>query len=143
LRPFGEESRAMSIFETVNRFIWTINEEYIASEGECFEAEMFEDTIVYNPHDNARDEFTEDFIERYPIAESLEPFTMALLHEVGHLETEDEIIDDTDERNAIEDIHEYLNLFNERIATDWAGWYIEENFETVVQFNNTIKEILN
>jgi hypothetical protein len=66
------------------------------------------------------------------------------LHEVGHLETENEMEDDVDIRNnEIMTNEEYFNLFNERIATDWAGYWIEKNFQKAINLDDTFRNALN
>ena len=49
------------------------------------------------------------------------------MHELGHLETEWDMVDDTEERNKITDNATYFQLYNERIATDWAGEYLTDH----------------
>lgn len=131
----------MTLNEMVNNFIANINEEYIAVENDFFEVN-FEDYEINYAVENEVDDFFNNFVERFPLAGNFAPFVLSLLHEVGHLETEDDIIDDTDERNAITDTAEYFNLYNEVIATDWAGFFIEDNFELVAEFNEALAEVL-
>lgn len=131
----------MTLNEIVNNFIANINEEYTAIEGTCFEVDFMEYVINYTANNEA-DNFSADFMARFPVATGLNPFTLSLLHEVGHLETEDEIIDDTEERNAITDPAEYFNLWNEVIATEWAGYFIEDNFDEVAEFDQAIAELM-
>lgn len=131
----------MTLNEKVNNFIASINEEYTAEESNIFEVD-FEDYIINYATENEVDDFYNNFVERFPLAGNFAPFVLSLLHEVGHLETEDDIIDDTEERNAITTTAEYFNLYNEAIATDWAGFFIEDNFELVAEFNEAIAENL-
>lgn len=131
----------MTLNEMVNNFIANINEEYIAVENDFFEVN-FEDYEINYAVENEVDDFFNNFVERFPLAGNFAPFVLSLLHEVGHLETEDDIIDDTDERNAITDTAEYFNLYNEVIATDWAGFFIEDNFDLVAEFNEALAEVL-
>lgn len=131
----------MTLNEMVNNFIANINEEYIAVENDFFEVN-FEDYEINYAVENVEDDFFNNFVERFPLAGNFAPFVLSLLHEVGHLETEDDIIDDTDERNAITDTAEYFNLYNEVIATDWAGFFIEDNFDLVAEFNEALAEVL-
>jgi hypothetical protein len=131
----------MTLNEMVNNFIANINEEYIAEENEAFEVDFNEYEILYAV-ENEADDFFANFVERFPLVANLNPFVASLLHEVGHLETEDEIIDDTEERANITNTAEYFALWNETIATDWAGFFIEDNFEMVAEFNEAIAEYL-
>jgi len=131
----------MTLNEMVNNFIANINEEYVAIESDTFEVN-FNDYEINYAVENEADDFYNNFVERFPLASNFTPFTLSLLHEVGHLETEDEIIDDTEERNAITNTADYFNLWNEAIATDWAGFFIEDNYELVEEFNNAVLENL-
>ena len=127
------------IHSALNNLLEQIDEEYSAIQGDTFEADTEEDTI-YFALTNERDAFYEDFTSRFLLASAFEPFTLSVLHEIGHLETEAEAVDDIDERNAITTEAEYFALYNEAIATDWAGFFIEDNYETVLQFDNIVKE---
>ena len=60
------------------------------------------------------------------------------MHELGHLETEWDVVDDTKERNTITDNETYFDLYNERIATDWAGEYLTENKEEMLMLERQI-----
>lgn len=131
----------MTLNEMVNNFIANINEEYVAIESDTFEVN-FNDYEINYAVENEADDFYNNFVERFPLASNFAPFTLSLLHEVGHLETEDEIIDDTEERNEITNTADYFNLWNEAIATDWAGFFIEDNYELVEEFNNAVVENL-
>lgn len=89
--------------------------------------------------------FCEDFIRRYPAATGLDAFTLSFLHELGHIVTWDNMIDDSAERAAFfegDDDYEtnmkYFNLYNERLATDWAGTFITENLPYVRNFEAKI-----
>ena len=131
----------MTLNEMVNNFIANINEEYVAIESDTFEVN-FNDYEINYAVENEVDDFYNNFVERFPLASNFAPFVLSFLHEVGHLETEDDIIDDTEERNAITNTADYFNLYNEAIATDWAGFFIEDNFELVAEFNEAIAENL-
>ena len=126
------------LHSAINNLLAEIDEEYDAIQGDTFEADTEEDAI-YFALTNERDAFYEDFINRFPLANTFEPFTLSVLHEIGHLETEAEAVDDIEERNAITTDKEYFALYNEAIATDWAGFYIEDNYTTVLQFDNIVK----
>ena len=128
------------IHSALNNLLEQIDEEYSAIQGDTFEADTEEDTIYFTLQ-NIKDAFYEDFTNRYPLASAFEPFTLSVLHEIGHLETEAEAMDDIEERNAITTEAEYFALYNEAIATDWAGFYIEDNYTTVLQFDSIVKTI--
>ena len=50
------------------------------------------------------------------------------------------MIDDTEERNTIRNDTDYFHLYNETIATNWAGNYATENIETMKNFDKKISE---
>lgn len=127
------------LHSAINNLLEQVNEEYSAIQSDTFEADIEDDTI-YFALENIQDAFYEDFTSRYPMASAFEPFTLSVLHEIGHLETEDDTIDDIEERNAITTATEYFALYNETIATDWAGFFIEDNYTTVMQFDSIVKE---
>jgi hypothetical protein len=98
-------------------------------EGLLSDADNIADVIGYTvvmPSDSV-DEFTADFVRRFPACKCFHPFTLSFMHELGHLETEWDMVDDTEERNRITDNATYFKLHNERIATDWAGDYLTEH----------------
>lgn len=120
------------------------DEEYTAKMGTDFEVNL-DTKIVYwsllYPEKSGQS-FYDNFCSRFPIVKTLSIFTLSLFHEIGHIETEDEMIDDTDIRNTHLSAEEYFNLFNEKIATDWAGNFIENNFARVEKFDDSIFEII-
>ena len=75
--------------------------------------------------------FQTDFIKRFPACFDFDVFTLSFLHEVGHCETEFDMVNDIKQRNLIQKMTDkakafqaYYNLYNERTATDWAGNYL-------------------
>lgn len=128
----------MILHSAINNLLEQINEDYTAIQSDIFEADTEEDAI-YFALENIQDAFYDDFINRFPVASAFEPFTLSVLHEIGHLETEGDTIDDIEERNAITTATEYFALYNETIATDWAGFFIEDNYTTVLQFDSIVK----
>ena len=58
------------------------------------------------------------------------------MHEVGHLETEWEMNDDPVPVGISNE--EYYNLHDEFIATDWAGEWLEENYDRAKNFDASI-----
>lgn len=100
-------------------------------------------SIVLSPKETKW--FCEDFIRRYPAAKGLDAFTLSFLHELGHIVTWDDMIDDCAERVALakkksnyETNMAYFKLYNERLATDWAGTFITENPTYIRDFEATI-----
>lgn len=135
--------------ETINRavsaFVKSIDEEYDARMGIDFGACMDENIVEWSlivPEGGGK-EFYENFCTRFPVAWGFDLFTLSILHEVGHLETEWEMVDDTKIRNRKGLTNtEYFNLFNERIATDWAGEWIENNIKLALDIDKIFKKML-
>ena len=123
----------------VNTFLVTeIDDDYCAVMGTDFEARNDENCIVWSAiySDRGGEAFRNDFIKRFPVAKDLDTFTLSVLHEIGHLETEDEMVDDTKQRNRKNLTNEqYFRLHNEYIATEWAGYWLEDNLATAKRWN--------
>ena len=133
------------INEVVRDFVKSINEEYDCRMGIEFcvylEENMIEWSILYV--ENGGEAFYENFISRFPKARGFNLFTLSVLHEIGHLETEWDMEDETYLRNTdIMDDETYFNLHDERIATDWAGEWIEDNFDEAFAIDDKFNEIL-
>ena len=113
----------------LNDFIQMFDEEYTVELAHKFCADNIQEVVYYTvvmPKDSV-DEFTTDFIKRFPACSCFSEFMLSFMHELGHLETEWDMVDDTEERNQITDNKTYFQLYNERIATDWAGEYLTEH----------------
>ena len=113
----------------LNDFIQMFDEEYTVELAHKFCADNIQEVVYYTvvmPKDSV-DEFTTDFIKRFPACSCFSEFMLSFMHELGHLETEWDMVDDTEERNKITDNATYFQLYNERIATDWAGEYLTDN----------------
>lgn len=134
------------INEVVRNFVQSINEEYDCEIGLDFMAQLDSDIVVWSilTLEKSGEAFYDNFVARFPKAKGFSLFTLSVLHEVGHLETENEMEDDVDIRNnEIMTNEEYFNLFNERIATDWAGYWIERNFQKAINLDDTFRNALN
>lgn len=134
------------INETVREFVKSIDEEYDCRMGLDFMACLDSDIVVWSilTLEKSGEAFYDNFVSRFPKAKGFSLFTLSVLHEVGHLETENEMEDDIDIRNnEIMTNEEYFNLFNERIATDWAGCWIEKNFQKAINLDDTFRNALN
>lgn len=83
---------------------------------------------------NAND-FRKDFASRFPMANNFDTFILFFLHELGHLQTAELVIDDSNERKTTND---YYGLYNERIATDWAGTFLTENYDFMKEWERKI-----
>lgn len=132
------------INDTVASFVHSIDEEYECRMGQTFCAFIDEDVVEWSLvyKEEGGKAFYENFVERYPKAKGFSLFTLCILHEVGHLETQDEMRDDTKARNRIKSHKAYFNLFNERIATDWAGMWIDENYKAAVKLDDSFRSII-
>ena len=133
------------INEVVRDFVKSISEEYDCRMGIEFcvylEENMIEWSILYV--ENGGEAFYENFISRFPKARGFNLFTLSVLHEIGHLETEWDMEDETYLRNTdTMDDETYFNLYNEKIATDWAGEWIEDNFDEALAIDDKFNEIL-
>ena len=134
------------IDEIVRNFVQSINEEYDCEIGLDFMAQLDSDIVVWSilTLKKSGEAFYDNFVSRFPKAKGFSLFTLSVLHEVGHLETENKMEDDVDIRNSkIMTNEEYFNLFNERIATDWAGYWIEKNFQKAINLDDTFRNALN
>lgn len=129
----------------INKIVKEFDEEYSASLNEKFSADIISNEISYAiaVKEESTDNFVKNFVERFSCAEKYNPFLLSILHEIGHLETIDEMVDDILERNSdtITD-EEYFNLHNEKIATDWVGFWLEDNEELAKKYNTEIEKSL-
>lgn len=100
--------------------------------------------------ENAVEEFMTTLLERTDIRDISE-FTWSLLHEVGHCETWGVMTKRTTNhcRNVKRKIMQgkqpsvnYYYLTDERIATDWAIKFVENNYEKVKKFDKRILKYL-
>lgn len=133
------------INSVVNDFCKSIDEEYESRMGCEFCAVLPESTIEWSLIYTERngEAFYNNFTERYPAAKDFSFFTLSILHEIGYLETEWEMDNDISIRNTNLTNEEYFNLFNERIATDWAGEWIENNYAAARCIDKKFTETLN
>jgi hypothetical protein len=122
------------INNVVDGFIKTFNTDYNCAVGSDFctviEDERIEWTLVYV--EKGGKSFYENFVSRFPNADGFNLFTLSVLHELGHLETQDEMEDDVEKRATIANDEEYYALYNETIATDWAGSWINAHYEDAI-----------
>lgn len=132
------------INEVVNEIVQYFDEEYSAYMSDEFSADLTNGRVAYSllvePESN--EEFRNDFVSRFAVADKYSDFLLSLLHEIGHLETINDMVDDIEKRGKITDNKKYFNLFNERIATDWAGFWLEDNEVLAKRFDAQIEEKL-
>lgn len=72
----------------------------------------------------------------------IDPFVLALLHEVGHLETWESLTVEEQEENEPTRVEEYRLLPREFAADKWAMEYIQAEFEQVMKFQRKIRDTL-
>lgn len=133
-----------NINKIVENFIHQIDKEYNCELGSDFCVYLDKQLIHWSIlcQDETAKAFYQNFILRFPQAKELSIFTLSILHEVGHLETENEMIDDTNINTDSLTNEKYFALYNEKIATDWAGEWIEQNYNKAINFNKIIEQTL-
>lgn len=121
-------------------FVQMFDEEYSVALQPKFEANITTEVIGYAVAvpEAATEAFVIDFLKRFPSCKCFHSFTLSFMHELGHLETEWDMVDDTDERNEITDNETYFTLHNERIATDWAGEYLTDHKDEMLMIEKQI-----
>lgn len=129
----------------VDGFIKTFDTDYNSTVGQNFcsiiEDNTIEWTLVYV--EKGGKSFYENFVSRFPSADGFNLFTLSVLHELGHLETQEDMVDDVDERLVITNDYDYYALYNEQIATDWAGWWINSHYEDALMIDTLFTTIIN
>lgn len=113
--------------------------------------------------------FYDKFVEKYPKGEEIDKYLISILHEIGHYSTFmermelsmnngydrkaeidkigellDRLYDEGYSRKEIcEEVNSiYINLPDERLATDWAGEWLskEEHFALAVKYSKLVRE---
>ena len=140
------------ITDALTAFVQTFGEEYTCKLSADFGADHIKDVIHYAfvmPDTGARS-FRANFVACYPIAADFDIFTLSFLHELGHLETSYEMINDQADRDRIHDLlktdpeqayREYFALYNERIATEWAAQLLMDEYEMLKAWEKKILEM--
>lgn len=131
------------INKVVNDFVKMFSDEYYAELGAEFYANMDLQKVVYPLliGDKSSKAFYDNFVGRFPCAKNYSVFLLSILHEIGHLETESEMVDDTNERNDEIGL-EYFDLWNEKIATDFAGFWLQDNEKIAKQFDENFENLV-
>lgn len=144
------------LHKIINEFVSQFGE-YTAEMGEMFEVDLSTNTIYYSLYGNVEfeDSFADFILSLDKDVPPLDIFLWSLLHEVGHLETEeldfpfygkDELEEKYKDRNSFEDkvayAHEYYRLPIEVAATWWAiEWAKDNRVQSMLQ-NKLLKEII-
>lgn len=127
-------------------FVRAFDEEYTCELGSDFEA-VDDVKIMYAVAvlDYAAKSFYENFVQRFPACADFDIFVLSFMHELGHLETAWEMVDDCEEREIISAMNniekayrKYYALYNETIATDWAGEYLTAHHEAMKTWEKKI-----
>ena len=145
--PVDVFDRILADFEpmttVLTEFVRSFDVDYSISLGSDFEVDLDEMKIIYAVAlaDKSATAFRDNFIARFPACADFDIFTLSLMHELGHLETEYDMIDDSAERATISDNSEYFDLYNERIATDWAGEYLTANHDDMKNWESKVLAI--
>ena len=133
-----------TINNAIYDFITEFNEDYDCEAGLDFCAYPLagdiEWSLIYE--DSGGKAFYKNFVERFPKANGFGLFTLSLLHEIGHLETVSEYINDKEERSNTKKCADYFKLHNEVIATNWAGKWINNNYDYAVGVDYYFTELL-
>lgn len=126
-------------------FAHTFNEEYAVEFANQFCADVDSDTIYYSILYSERggESFYNNFVRRFPACRGFSLFLLSFMHELGHLETEWDMDDDTEMRSKVTEDEDYYNLHNEFIATQWAGEWIETHLAAAREYDTKFTQILN
>ena len=135
--------------KAVNDIVQSFDPDYHTMLATDFMADVEELTVYFSVVIIEREDkiFMEDIYNRDNNLPVLSNLLWSLLHEVGHLETCDEMIDDEIERINISLLSEtqpdlaskkYHKLYNERIATDWAVDFVRNNIDQCLSWDNVL-----
>ena len=133
----------MSKMKYIRDFIKNINPDYRVRYGNVFEVDIPEEKIfiTLNKH-KEEDEMVQKFLEK-EYGKRYNSFIIGLLHEVGHIETFEEDLDEErdfvysllkiDFNNGRSDIEKFNNMYfrihAEYNATDWDVNYYETHLQ--------------
>lgn len=133
----------MSKMKYIRDFIKNINSDYRVKYGNVFEVDIPEEKIfiTLNKH-KEEDEMVQKFLEK-EYGKRYNSFIIGLLHEVGHIETFEEDLDEErdlvygllkiDFNNGSSDIEKFNNMYfrisAEYNATAWAVNYYETHLQ--------------
>lgn len=137
----------------INKFFKTVGANDLAARmGTDFCYYYYENVVDYSIIVSERmDRMFMDFAKSIGLKVECGVFILSLLHEVGHHMTIDEIDDDVYKycedvkanlTDSDEDVMTYFNLPDEKIATEWAIDYINNNFEIVKVFSSHFQKVL-
>lgn len=145
----------LAMNELLTEMVQKVNQEYSVICDGTFYCDVDDMTISYSRNSKSVMEqiFANYIYNSYEDVPQVSPFMLSILHELGHAETEDEMIDDSGaqfafdrkENQSDEEFYagftKYYQLPNEQLATDWAVWFLKENAEECIAWDNKIKEL--
>lgn len=126
------------------------NEHTTIMEDKQFFYDCDDDCIYYtNIRVQSDDEVFMQYIQKkYPEGIIFNVMVWSFLHELGHVETDDLMVDDIEERQALYDrsakgeniMPLYMELWNEKIATSWAIGFVKNNYEKIKEYYDMVTE---
>ena len=144
------------LHKIINEFVSQFGE-YTAEMGEMFEVDLSTNTIYYSLYGNVEfeDSFADFILSLDKDVPPIDIFLWSLLHEVGHLETEDlnfpfygkdELAEKYKDKNSFDDkvayANEYYRLPIEISATYWAIEWAKDSKMQAMLVNEQLKIIL-
>ena len=141
--------------ELLTKMVQEVNPDYSVICDGTFYCDVDDMTISYSRNSkNIIEQMFADYIyNSYADVPQVSPFMLSILHELGHAETEDEMVDDSGaqfafdrkENQSDEEFYagftKYYQLPNEQLATDWAVWFLQENTDECLMWDKRIKEL--
>lgn len=127
----------------IKDFVKNIDNDFEVYEGDTFEANVAQEEVYITFSDSKENQETYLKFLKQEFGKDFNPFVISLLHEVGHIKTNDEeMLEDRDLvygllkmdfYNGTSSIEEYNNMYfripAEYSATEWAVDYYNKNKE--------------
>lgn len=141
-----------NMVDFLDQFVKIFHEDFTFAIGEDWMVD-WDNSIVYGAKDRADvdDYFMQNWYKtkigrKLPMMHNI---TLSLMHEIGHIMTEDKMVDDTKQRNkifasgksALAKNEKYFRLYNERIATKWAQKFIRDNKKLMRKFDRKVEQM--
>lgn len=142
-----------ALLNYLNEFAKIFNKRYFVKVANEFAALLEEEGITVAKTFSISDFYFISNMYRFDGGKDLpllHPFTWSFLHELGHLETSWNMVDDADIRERMmaspdsprDSFEEYCQLHNERLANDWARDFVATNKELARHFDRHITELI-
>ena len=127
----------------VRDFVKKIDSDYEVCEGNVFEVDIAQEEIFITFFDSKAEQETYLKFLKQEFGKDFNPFVISLLHEIGHIKTnDDKMLENrdfiygllkTNFNNRVSNIEEYNNMYfripAEYAATEWAVDYYNKNKE--------------